>query len=56
MIKSCLMCIHSEVCKFYAGELLKHDYSEKDFIQEIDKIRKDLSSDCPDFIERTKSK
>ena len=54
MVKSCLNCLHSEVCKFYHGEMFKHDYSDKDFMREITNIRKNLAKDCPEYIERIK--
>ena len=49
--KSCLRCIHKEVCKFLHGEMARWDYTHKDFRKELVKLQKRLAGECKSYLE-----
>ena len=48
-MRSCSLCFHREVCKFYHGEMSHHDYWGKDFIKELKKLQRELAQHCKDW-------
>ena len=52
--KSCLLCIHKEVCKFYSGEMARRNYWHKDFIEELNKLQNELACKCTEYCKNEK--
>ena len=53
-MKSCLNCIHREICKVYHGEMIRREYDGKDFVAELNNLRKELAETCPEYEDRDK--
>lgn len=52
----CDNCIHSEVCKYYHGEMARRNYWGKDFIKELKKLRRELAEKCPEYMMESRRK
>lgn len=50
---TCDQCLHREVCKFLHGEMIKHNYWGKDFINELKDLKKHLADKCKDYVVKT---